>query len=106
MPLSGAIERGLASAGLLQILLDVVCLGLSAAVGGDALLGRALIALSGANILLTVLIIGKYEINTRLSWLLKCASGRSKVFEWSIRFRDIYVNVNRGAKTPPNCADQ
>ncbi|CAM9102892.1 unnamed protein product [Laminaria digitata] len=52
-----ARARGLAFAGLVQILLDVVCLGLSAAVGVDTLLGRALLALSGVNILLTVLMI-------------------------------------------------
>lgn len=44
----------------MQILLDAVCLGLSAAVGVDTLLGRALIAVSVVNILLTVLMLGEY----------------------------------------------
>eukprot|EP00904_Undaria_pinnatifida_P012391 jgi/Undpi1/8282/HiC_scaffold_25.g10751.m1 len=49
--------RGLVFASLIQILLDMVCLGLSAAVGLDTLLRRALLALSGLNILLTMLMI-------------------------------------------------
>lgn len=53
--------RELVSAGLIQILLDVVCLGLSAAVGVETLLGRALLVLSGLNIFVTVLMIGKRE---------------------------------------------
>lgn len=64
------LARGLAFAGLVQILLDVVCLGLSAAVGVDTLLGRALLALSGVNILLTVLMIGKCG-KRHFSWFVK-----------------------------------
>lgn len=51
--------RGLVFAGFIQILLDVMCLGLSAAIRMDTLLDRALVALSGVNVLLTVLMIGK-----------------------------------------------
>lgn len=52
----------------MQTLLDVVCLGLSAAIGVDTALGRALLAISGVNIILTVLMIG--ENRRRRSLLL------------------------------------
>lgn len=78
--LSDVLVRGLASAGLIQILLDLVCLALSAAAGVDTLLGRGLLALSVVNILLTVLMIGKYG-NIFFSTSLKHTVRRPSLFE-------------------------
>ena len=79
MRLSDVFARGLVFASLIQILLDMVCLGLSAAVGLDTLLRRALLALSGLNIFLTMLMIGESG-NRRFSLYLQRINCR-----WSLQ---------------------
>ena len=64
----------------------------------DSLLGRALIALSGANILLTVLMIGKHE-KSLSSGSLKCAV---RSFERSCLFVQFTYSLNQNQGTSPN----